>query len=273
MTLTRIAFFGCSLTYGQDCATNLSISQMPDDWIPKYPESTDRQDFYDDTMTYPALVGQQLGIEIENLGVPGYSNECIAQRFYEWTLHQDTTESTLIVINPTAYGRYSTSLLDDRRWNPDPQCISGRHSILGHHNHALFNESLGDHCRSVTPQAKLDISQQRLAWLNENDDYMVLRSMMALWGIKSYAESLGYNILFNNMLFYHSHLAEEPWYNADLYKLFECSDPFDRIIDMKSRAEIGKPGKYYTAYSRHFTSDGYKIVADDVSNIIRTRYL
>lgn len=271
--MKRIVFFGCSLTFGQDSGTNISYSEFSPDKLFKYPPKKGMRDFYDPEKTYPAVVGENLGIEIENHGVCGSSNEHMIHLVYEWILHNDYGDPNeiLLVLNTTTHERYATSVMDGYRKKAESQMISDRYSIIGCVDNKLTKERIAAH--EIPLRLQDDMIKVKDMWMDEKDDYQMMRSIVPLWGIKYYAEKLGFRVMVFNMLLDHKQFNHQKWYDDRMFELFENQDEsfLTRMVN-KGMKDFNDKNAYFTGYSYHFTSDGYRIVAENVCEIISRRY-
>lgn len=110
--IKKIIFAGCSITAGNELWEeahvpgygNMNFEQarkvmnsgsLPDDSI---------IEAYNNAHSYPALIGQKLGVEVENLGISGISNKEIAGRIIS-RFPEDKYEDTVVFLQFTTHNR------------------------------------------------------------------------------------------------------------------------------------------------------------------------
>lgn len=139
----RIIAYGCSVTHG------MGLPDQPDD-----PEETKMSP---SIHAWPALVGEYLGVPVENRGIPGASNKYIAHRMVQEV--DAILPNTLVLVMWSFYHRYTT--LTSPEISPEPNTI------------AWWNNDL--------PRSKMYLENFSHDYDGEHSDLMIIQAVNSVY--------------------------------------------------------------------------------------------
>lgn len=258
MTIDHLVFFGCSLTYGIDSATDKSAAEYPDlkyEHPGREEEARHRKEEY----TYPALLSQRFGMTYENTAHSANTNDIMMCQAHDWLLRNpDRIKNTLAVFAVTSPYRLSTTNIQHgrRRVSMPSGNYYDRTSVV----------------MSTADRFERDYRLKKLAnmMLDEETEFIETHSAFWILGVKQMFREYGGNLCTVNMLFpreaaatvYHGlNLFDKPHHHSIV-----------ELVCERGTKDHGNPKTYISAYTQHFTRRGYEIAADIVANDMQ-RYL
>lgn len=191
----------------------------------------------DDSLSYPAHLSRLLGNLYVNKGKRASSNSSIFYKLYNDIENSQIAEDTLVVVNLTNSFRYSLI----KEWNRPCDKLSTflqynneTYRVLNFNSNHLVNSNV-----DVTHIFELP------------DYYFTLESMRSIYSIIGLLNKYEIPYIFLNMLLNKS--------DSDLAKF--TLNPLHNLVS--------KVPEKFRSSSNHFTSKGYKILANNVYEIIK----
>lgn len=271
----KIIFLGCSFTYSQDCTATLEFKDTGLKQI-GYPEGKSFKDYWDKDKTYPALVGQRLGIEVENLGLMGNANDAMSHQLYNWAwenLNKVDFEKVLFVVGATTPYRFSTTRLADYRSYVKLAATTDLFPLLlANNTDNAIDQQRSD--KRIPEFVFDDLASYRRHLADEPMEYHAMRDAFTLMGMKEFGRSQGLDICIIDMLYRQQQLRKQEgrWYRPELFTVFDNKGAMhDKVVEEGIRRKGGRGG-FISAYTRHYTAEGYEYLADCVTEILIDRY-
>jgi hypothetical protein len=251
MTIDHLVFFGCSLTYGIDSATDKSMADYPELRF-KHPGRDEEQMHRKEEYTYPAVIANRLGMTYENTAHSANTNDIMMCQAHDWLLSNtpQRIQNTLAVFAVTSPFRISTTVVQHGRRRVAMQ--SGNYADRTSVVMATADEYERDHRLKKLANIMLD----------EEIEFMETHTAFWVLGVKQLFHEYGGNLCTVNMLFprekaataYHGlNLFDTPHHHSIVEK-----------ISARGVQDHGNMKTYFSAYTNHFTRRGYEIAADFV---------
>ena len=271
----KIIFLGCSFTYSQDCLATLELKDTNMKAI-GYPEGSSFKDYWNVDATYPAMVGRILDMPIENLGLMGNANDAMAHQFYNWThanLDKVDFSKVLFVVGATSAFRFSTARLADYRSYVALSATTDLFPILLAQN--TDNAIDKQRTDSQIPDFMFDnLREYRMHLADEPIDYHAMRDAFTLMGMKEFARNNGIDMCMLDILYRQNHLRRNysEWYRPELLSYFDNKTALHDLVSQEGVRQRNSRGGFISAYTQHYTRDGYEYLAKLVSELLIERY-
>ena len=271
----KLIFLGCSFTYSQDCLATLEYRETNLKQI-GYPEGKGFLDYWKMEETYPYRVGRKLDIPVQNLGLMGNANDAMSHQLYNWAwenMNRVDFEKVLFVVGATSPYRFSTTRLADYRSYVKLAATTDLFPLLlANNTDQAIDQQRSD---SRIPSFVFDdLAQYRRHLADEPMQYHAIRDMFTLMGMKEFGRSIGLDVCIIDILYRQQQLrkSEGRWYRPELVNVFDNKGALhDRVTEEGIRRKGGRGG-FVSAYTRHYTNEGYDYLAELVTDILCERY-